>query len=213
MSHGLLFLLALTGELIAIASQNGSIYLFRVSRDGFSYKKSNKIRGAQPLMQLDWSSDSSFLQTVTADYDLSYCTYMQRSERFEYVVSLRFEYLFSGDVKSLSPEKSPIAMKDVKWYTHNATVGFMVSGMWNNRFYPMTSIISTASRSAAHDLLVSGDTDGYIRYPCINPKAEYNEEKVYSGTVACARFLFNDRNVVTVGGTDASLMLWQLVEE
>ncbi|CAH1155979.1 unnamed protein product [Phaedon cochleariae] len=182
-----------SGELIAIASQNGSLYLFRVSRDGYSYKKSNKIRGSQPLMQMDWSSDSNFLQTVTADYDLSF-----------------------WDVKSLSPEKSPIAMKDVKWYTHNSTVGFMVAGMWNNRFYPMTSIISTASRSAAHDLLVSGDTDGYLRlfrYPCLNPKAEYNEEKVYSGTVACARFLFNDRNVVSVGGTDASLMLWQLVEE
>lgn len=47
----------------------------------------------------------------------------------------------------------------------------------------------------------------------MNPKAEYNEEKVYSGTVACARFLFNDRNVVTVGGTDAALMLWELTEE
>lgn len=33
-----------------------------------------------------------------------------------------------GDVKSLSPEKSPIAMKDVKWYSHNSTVGFMVAG-------------------------------------------------------------------------------------
>lgn len=51
------------------------------------------------------------------------------------------------------------------------------------------------------------------RYPCMSPKAEYNEEKVYSGTVACARFLFNDRNIVTVGGTDAALMLWELVEE
>nr|CAH7721546.1 unnamed protein product [Callosobruchus chinensis] len=182
-----------SGELISIASQNGSIYLFRVSRDGFSYKKSNKIRGSQPLMQMDWSTDSNFLQTVTADYDLSF-----------------------WDVKSLSPEKSPIAMKDVKWYTHNSTVGFMVAGIWNNRFYPMTSIVSTASRAAAHDLLITGDTDGYLRlfrYPCLTPKAEYNEEKVYSGTVACARFLFNDRNVVTVGGTDASLMLWQLTEE
>ncbi|XP_044754220.1 echinoderm microtubule-associated protein-like CG42247 [Coccinella septempunctata] len=182
-----------TGDMIAIASQNGSIYLFRVSRDGFSYKKSNKIRGSQPLIQLDWSTDSNYIQTVTADYDLCF-----------------------WDVKSLSPEKSPIVMKDVKWYTHNCTVGFMVAGMWNNRFYPMTSIISTASRSAAHDLLISGDTDGYLRlfrYPCLSPKAEYNEEKLYSGTVACARFLFNDRNVVTVGGTDAALMLWELTEE
>lgn len=80
----------------------------------------------------------------------------------------------------------------------------------------MTSVISSVSRSAAHDLLIAGDSDGYIRlfrYPCISPKAEYNEEKVYSGTVACARFLFNDRNIVTVGGTDASLMLWELTEE
>lgn len=63
------------GDFLAIGSQNGSIYLFRVSRDGFSYKKSNKIRGAQPLMQLDWSLDGSYLQTVTADYDLAFCEF------------------------------------------------------------------------------------------------------------------------------------------
>lgn len=143
--------------MIAIASQNGSIYLFRVSRDGFSYKKSNKIRGSQPLIQMDWSSDSNYLQTVTADYDLCFCKFSQIR------ISHKDYFIISGDVKSLSPEKSPIAMKDVKWYSQNSTVGFMVAGIWNNRFYPMTSIISTASRSAAHDLLISGDTDGYIR--------------------------------------------------
>lgn len=61
------------GDMIAIGSQNGSVYLFRVSRDGFSYKKWNKIRGSQPLTQLDWSTDGSYLQTVTADYDLVFC--------------------------------------------------------------------------------------------------------------------------------------------
>ncbi|XP_073970787.1 doublecortin-domain-containing echinoderm-microtubule-associated protein isoform X4 [Rhodnius prolixus] len=181
------------GDMVAIGSQNGSVYLFRVSRDGFSYKKINKIRGNQPLMQLDWSTDSNFLQTVTAEYDLIF-----------------------WDVKTLTAEKSPIAMKDVKWYTHNSTVGFLVSGIWNNRYYPMTSLTSTVNRSAAHDLLVTGDTEGYLRlfrYPCISPKAEYNEEKVYSLAIAAARFLFNDRNVATVGGSDASLMLWEVVDE
>lgn len=51
------------------------------------------------------------------------------------------------------------------------------------------------------------------RYPCITPKAEYIETKVYSGPLACARFMVGDRQVVTVGGTDASLMVWELVEE
>ncbi|KAK2588878.1 hypothetical protein KPH14_001743 [Odynerus spinipes] len=182
-----------TAEIVAMGSQNGSVYLFRVSRDGFSYKKSNKIRGTQPLVQLDWSSDNRFLQTVTQDYDLVF-----------------------WDVKALSSEKSPLVMKDVKWHTHNCTVGYMVSGMWNNRYYPLTTVITTASRSAAHDMLVSGDAEGYLRlfrYPCTSAKAEYVEEKVYSSLVACARFLYNDRNIVTVGGTDAALMLWELVDE
>ncbi|XP_076290278.1 doublecortin-domain-containing echinoderm-microtubule-associated protein isoform X1 [Lasioglossum baleicum] len=182
-----------TGEIVAMGSQNGSVYLFRVSRDGFSYKKSNKIRGTQPLVQLDWSSDSRFLQTVTQDYDLVF-----------------------WDVKALSSEKSPLVMKDVKWYTHNCMVGYMVSGMWNNRYYPLTTVLTTSSRSAAHDMLVSGDAEGYLRlfrYPCTSAKAEYVEEKVYSSLVACARFLYNDQNVVTVGGTDAALMLWELVDE
>lgn len=61
--------------MVAIVSQNGSVYLFRVSRDGFSYKKLNKIRGTQPLIQLDWSNDGLFLQTCTADYDLAFCKY------------------------------------------------------------------------------------------------------------------------------------------
>ncbi|XP_012522532.1 echinoderm microtubule-associated protein-like CG42247 isoform X1 [Monomorium pharaonis] len=182
-----------TGEIVAMGSQNGSVYLFRVSRDGFSYKKSNKIRGTQPLMQLDWSSDSRFLQTVTQDYDLLF-----------------------WDVKVLSSEKSPLVMKDVKWYSHNCTVGYMTSGQWNNRYYPLTTVVTTSSRSAAHDMLVSGDAEGYLRlfrYPCTSAKAEYVEEKVYSSLVACARFLYNDQNVVTVGGTDAALMLWELVDE
>lgn len=85
-SHNLTFVQT-AGEIVAMGSQNGSVYLFRVSRDGFSYKKSNKIRGTQPLVQLDWSSDSRFLQTVTQDYDLVFCNcrfhffFIQRTNR------------------------------------------------------------------------------------------------------------------------------------
>lgn len=51
------------------------------------------------------------------------------------------------------------------------------------------------------------------RYPCITPRAEFIEAKVYSGTIACARFLYGNRSLVTVGGTDASLMIWELAGE
>lgn len=61
--------------MIAMGSENGSIYLFRVTRDGFTYKRQSKIRGTQPLQHLDWSVDGNFLQTVTLDFDLLFCKY------------------------------------------------------------------------------------------------------------------------------------------
>lgn len=204
------------GDMVAIGSQNGnsdgnenatnarishdsfpitgSIYLFRVSRDGFSYKRVNKIRGSQPLTHLDWSLDSQYLQTATIDFDLLF-----------------------WDVKALCAERSPIAMKDVKWLTHNCTIGFTVGGMWSNRYYSsQNTLITTAARSGGHDMVASGDAEGYLRlfrYPCITPRAEFAEAKVYSGTIACARFLYGMRTLVTVGGTDASLMIWELAGE
>lgn len=33
-----------------------------------------------------------------------------------------------GDVKGLIQEKSASAMKDVKWYTYNASIGYLISG-------------------------------------------------------------------------------------
>lgn len=36
-------------------------------------------------------------------------------------------------------------------------------GIWHNRYYPTSSMISTANRSAAHDLFITGDTDGHLR--------------------------------------------------
>lgn len=67
------FKLIIGGDLVAIGSQNGSVYLMRVSRDGVSYKKSNKMRGTQALTTLDWSTDGNYLQTATLDYDLTFC--------------------------------------------------------------------------------------------------------------------------------------------
>lgn len=52
-----------------------------------------------------------------------------------------------------------------------------------------------------------------IRYPCISNRSEYNEVKVYTGSIGSARFLYGDRSLITVGGTDASLMIWDLIEE
>lgn len=51
------------------------------------------------------------------------------------------------------------------------------------------------------------------RYPCISNRAEYHETKTFSGGIGSVRFLYGDRSLISVGGTDASLMIWDLIEE
>lgn len=53
----------------------------------------------------------------------------------------------------------------------------------------------------------------FRRYPCVSPRSEYNEVKVYSGPIGCVRMLYDDHSMISVGGTDASLMIWEVIEE
>lgn len=232
--------------MIAIASQNGSIYLFRVSRDGFSYKKSNKIRGSQPLIQMDWSSDSNFLQTVTADFDLCFCkcySWFLRNNFFSFAIFRGCEIAVSWE-ESNSYERCEVVHTELNCRILSCryvtvTLPYLSLTVFifrdleqsllpydiNNKYRESISCTWLADfrrHGRLHQTLQVQRTTlcGHLgrwrccfRYPCLSPKAEYNEEKVYSGTVACARFLFNDRNLVTVGGTDAALMLWELTEE
>lgn len=71
--------MCIVGDVVAMGSENGCIYLFRVTRDGFTYKRQSKIRGTQPLQHLDWSVDGFFLQTVTVDFDLLFCEYFKNT--------------------------------------------------------------------------------------------------------------------------------------
>ena len=59
-----------------------------------------------------------------------------------------------------------------------------------------------------------GDIHGYLRlfqYPCTSPRAEFHEAKPSSSAVTCVKFLFEDMYLLTVGGTNATLIRWKLV--
>ncbi len=61
------------GDLVALAAQTGSVYLYTVSRDGRHYKKFGKMAGrSQSLLHLDWNKKGDLLRTVSADNDVSF---------------------------------------------------------------------------------------------------------------------------------------------
>ncbi|KAG8231079.1 hypothetical protein J437_LFUL011047 [Ladona fulva] len=292
------------GDAVAIGSQNGSVYLFRVSRDGFSYKKLNKMRGSQPLTQVDWSTDGNFLQTATADYDLSFCgvrtIYPQRPGRndgniyvgttknniYEGSLQRRFNQVVFGHSKLLwglavHPDDEVFATAGhdkyvALWRKHKLVWNTQVQyELVSIAFHPFGMALAAGS-SEGHLIILNAETGSHMAtvrvcgspltclsfnpgerckgvsenlhklvgcqsfvtreecfsnegcevvhpnlcrrilsgwYPCISPRAEYNEEKALSSHVASARFMFHDRSVVSVGGTDAAAMLWEVVDD
>lgn len=55
-----------------------------------------------------------------------------------------------------------------------------ITGIWHNRYYPISSMISTANRSSAHDLFITGDTDGYLRL------FRYTKQNIFYIFILCA---------------------------
>ena len=83
--------------------------------------------------------------------------------------------------------------------------------------------------------MAAGDAHGNLRlfhYPCTTPRAEFigkivklffnqispkylstffTEEKTASSAVVAIRFLFEDIYLITVGGSDATLLRWKII--
>jgi len=180
----------LDGDVVAGASQNGSIYLYKASRDGFAYKKYGKISGGQMLTHLDWDNEGEYLQTASADFNLNF---------------------WNSETNKL--EKVPSVLRNKEWVDQTCVVGWSVAGLWSNHNYQNSANIETSHVSKFRELLVAGDSDGYLRlfgFPCMNPKAEFHEEKAVSGPLSCARFFYDDSYVIAVGGLEATIFKFKI---
>ena len=180
----------LDGDLVAGASQNGSIYIYKVSRDGFAYKKYSKISGGQMLTQLDWDNSGEFIQTSSGDFNLNF-----------------------WNTGSNKLEKVPSVLRSKDWVDQTCVLGWSVAGLWSNHNYKLTSNIETLHVGHYRELIVSGDSQGYVRiygYPCINAKSEFHEDKPISGSVSGTRFFADDSYVIAVGGVDAAIFKYKI---
>ena len=180
----------LDGDIVAGASHNGSIYLYKASRDGFSYKRHGKLSGGQQLTHLDWDEDSEYLQTCSADFNLNF-----------------------WNVNTNKMEKVGSSMRDKIWIDQTCPVGWAVSGLWNNHNYHSDVVLSSVNGSQSRHLIASGDTEGYLRlsrFPVVSPKAEFHEEKVVSGSLAGVSFFYDDSYLIGVGGTEGVILKWRV---
>lgn len=179
------------GRTVAVGTHGICVVL--LDSRNYSVKGTLKASNAAPT-HLDWSSDSTRLQTVDKAYELLY-----------------FE-IDQDDLKSSSQNTSATSMKDTEWATHHCTFGWPVQGIRDSS--QGGDDVNDVDVSPSRRLIVTGDDYGKVnlfRYPQSDEsQGGHHIMTAHSSHVMRVRFTPDERRLVTVGGNDRAIMQWTL---
>nr|XP_039259121.1 echinoderm microtubule-associated protein-like 2 isoform X2 [Styela clava] len=178
------------GNFIAIGSHDNNIYIYAVSENGRKYQKQGKCVGhSSYITHVDWSSDSTMLQSNSGDYEVLY-----------------------WDARTCKQIASASSTRDVEWATSTCTLGFNAFGVWPEG--ADGTDVNAVCRSHDTAYLASGDDFGKVhlyKYPCNKPRAPSSKHSGHSSHVTCVRFLGDDSTLLSTGGQDCGIMQWKVV--
>ncbi|KAF6019071.1 hypothetical protein EB796_022626 [Bugula neritina] len=182
------------GRLLAMGAQDGNIYIYSVADGGHFFRKyrDGSLKGHKNfVMQIDWSEDSEYIQSVSGDYDLMF-----------------------WNIYEMRREQDPAVIRDISWATQSCVLGYSTAGAWTH-LEDDGEDINIVCKSSYEDYLAVGDNQGALRifkYPTSASQPDFYEKKVYSSHVTNVKFMFDDSYLLSTGGIDAGLMQWVLVD-
>jgi microtubule-associated protein-like 6 len=100
-------------------------------------------------------------------------------------------------------------MRDTKWASWTATLGWPVQGIWPPG--ADGTDINSCARSHSEDLVVSGDDFGQVklmRFPCLDTRCGDKHYTGHAQHVMSTRFTFDDSHVLSTGGGDKCIFQW-----
>ena len=100
--------------------------------------------------------------------------------------------------------------KNIDWYTWTSVLGFPVKGIWP----PCSdfSDVNSVCRNTGRNILATADDFGKVKlfkYPCVVENASCNSYMGHSSHVTKIKFTNNDKYVVSTGGNDKTLIVWE----
>eukprot|EP00899_Mesostigma_viride_P008440 jgi/Mesvir1/17598/Mv08830-RA.1 len=187
------------GKYLAVGSHDNYVMVFDVYRgkEG-GYKPICKCKGhASYITCLDWSTDSTILQTNSGDNDLLFWS-----------------------IPSGEQIKFPSELRDREWATWTCTLGWPVQGIWPK--YADGTDINACARTKQGSwaenecVLVTADDFGLIKlfhYPCDVARADYNAYEGHAAHVTNVCFSHNDKYLISTGGGDRCVFQWRHLED
>lgn len=187
------------GALLAAGSADSLCHVFRVSRDDLQYQC--KLSGsASTVIHVDFSTDSSVIQTCSLAYEL------------------KFYNAATGD------EVNSSSCKDARWATFTSILGWSVQGIWPKDADGSEVNHVTVSRDSK--LLAVAEDSGFVKifnYPCVGSgldskgNLQRRPESVaslgHSERVTSVVFTADDRRVISCGASDNAIMVWRVVSK
>lgn len=177
------------GEYFSMGSSDCHIYVYQATDSGNKFSRTGTCVGhSAPVKELDWSEDGRYMQSQ----------------------SMNFELLFWKTVNCRPADDSEL-VEDIKWYTHNCTIGFNAIGLWTDSID--SALITYCDKSNDKDLIVSVTDTGNInifKWPscynqCLSQKFYGNVEKFHF-----IKFLADDSKLVAVGAKSCVTTEWKV---
>jgi len=152
----------------------------------------HKLKGhSSSITHLDWSFDSLLIRSTCAAYEL-----------------------LCWDVEA-GKQAPTVNVADVKWKTQHCILGFTVMGIWPP--YTDGTDINALDVCPKQGLVATANDQGGIvklhNYPCVVRNAPGKEYTGHSSHVMNLKFMRDGELMMTAGGNDRSLVIWELVRD
>eukprot|EP00055_Hartaetosiga_balthica_P012061 m.57177 g.57177 ORF g.57177 m.57177 type:complete len:1939 (+) comp7823_c0_seq2:90-5906(+) len=101
------------------------------------------------------------------------------------------------------------ALESINWHTWTCVLGKETTGIWP----PTSDVTDVNSCALSHDkkILVTGDDFGFVKlfdFPCSAQYAKHKKFLGHSAHVTNVQFTARDKHIVSVGGGDTALFVW-----
>ena len=143
-------------------------------------------RFTSALTHLDWSEDSNFVVCNSLAFELKF-------------LNISAKNLIAAS-----------ASADIEWNTWTCLFGFPVQGIWPPE--STNYVVNYTCMSKNKKVLATADDFSLVKlfkYPCVVEKAKYKAFSGHSSHVCKIRFSKNDLFLISVGGNDKSVFIWE----
>lgn len=181
-----------SGEFFAMGSTDGHIYIYNPTEGGNKFRRVGDCAGhSGPVKDIDWSTDSLYLQSQSMNLELLY-----------------------WKANNCCPIEDFNIIGDLKWATHNCTLGFSVIGIWSDSID--SAMVNHCDKSNKDDVLVSASDNGHLNIyewpPCYSQCSSHK----YYGNVDkfnIIKFLHDDSRLIAIGSKNCVTTEWIINRE